>query len=185
MNSWVCAWTPGVIRSTTRGVGADAGGGEHVEAIEFVEGVDDDVADLGLDRLTEFVARLVVAVERARARRDAGGERDVQLAAGGDVEQQPLVVGEPGHRSAEERLGGVDHPLVPERRDRLPAPGAQVRFVVDEQRGTELLGEVLDRHAADRQPAVVADRCRVRQQPPGDRAHRRPPPHHTVCVTVR
>ena len=59
--------------------------------------------------------------------------------------------------------------------DRLAASGAQVVLVVDEQRGAELLGEVLDRHAADREPTVVADLRGVRQQAPLDRAHRRPP----------
>ncbi len=66
---------------------ADTGGGEDIEPIEFVEGVDHDVADLGFDCLAEFVAGLVVAVERARACRHAGRQRHVQLATGGDVEQ--------------------------------------------------------------------------------------------------
>ena len=47
----------------------DAGSAEHVEAVEFVEGVDHDVADLGLDRLMEFVTRPAVAVHRACVRR--------------------------------------------------------------------------------------------------------------------
>ena len=99
----------------------------------------------------------------------AGRQRDVQLAAGGDVEQQPLLVGEPGHRPAQERLGGVHDTAAAERRDRLAAAGAQVRLVVDEQRRAELVGEVGERATADAQPAVVTDRGRVGQQAERDR----------------
>ncbi len=164
---------------------ADTRGGQHVEAIEFVEGVDHDVADLGFDRLAEFVAGLVVAVERACAGGHAGRHRHVQFATGGDVEQQTLVVGEAGHRPAQERLGGVDHPLGPERRDRLSAPSSQMGFVVDEQRRAVVLGQRLDRHAADLEPAVVTDRRGVRQQPTRDRDSSRRPRQLDVCVRIR
>ena len=40
-----------------------------------------------------------------------------------DVELHALLVGQPGHGPAEERLGGVGHATGPERRDRLAAPG--------------------------------------------------------------
>ena len=46
--------------------GPDAVGGERVEAVELVEGVDDDVAHAGLDRHPQLGDRLVVAVQRAR-----------------------------------------------------------------------------------------------------------------------
>ena len=87
-----------------------AGGVERVEAVELVEAVDDDVAHAGLDRHAQLVDALVVAVQRARRRRHAGGQRDVQLAAAGHVEQHPLLVGEAGHRPAQERLRRVDRP---------------------------------------------------------------------------
>ena len=150
---------------------SDTSCSEHVEPVEFVEGVDDDVADLGFDRLTQFLAGLVVAVERARARRHTGGHRHVEFPAGGDIEQQPLVVGELRHRSAQERLGGVDHAFGPESGNRLATASAQMRFVVHEQRGAVLLGQRLDGDPTDLEPAVVADRRRVRQQPPRDRRH--------------
>ena len=125
---------------------------ERVEPVELVERVDDDVADAGLDRHPQLGDRLVVAVQHARRRRHTGSERDVQLAARGDVEQQPLVVRELGHRLAQERLGRVDHALVAERGDRLAAAVAQVRLVVDEQRRAEL-----GRQLGDRAPADVSE----------------------------
>ena len=97
---------------------------------------------------------------------------DVEFPAGRHVEQQPLVVGESGHRPAEEGLGRVDHPLVAERGDGLSATVAEMRFVVHEQRRAELGGEVGDRAAADGEPSVVADRRGVGQQPPWNRAQR-------------
>ncbi len=152
---------------------ADTGGGEHVEPIEFVEGVDDDVPHLGLDGLAEFVARLVVAVHGAGARRDAGGQRHVEFPARGDVEQQALVVRELCHRPAQERLGRIDDPLVSERGDGFTTPRSQMGLVVDEQRRAELLGEFLHRASADREHPVVPDGRRVRQQP----TTVRPPSH--------
>ncbi len=47
------------------GDGPDASRSEDVEAIELVEGVDDDVAHLDLAGPTQLVARLVVAVQGA------------------------------------------------------------------------------------------------------------------------
>ncbi len=95
----------------------------------------------------------------------------MEFPAGGDIEQQPLVVGELRHRSAQEGLGGVDHAFVPEGGNRLAATSAQMRFVVDEERCPVLLGQRLDGDPTDLEPAVVADRRRVRQQPPVDRRH--------------
>ena len=54
--------------------------------------------------------------------------------------------------------------------------GSKVGLVVDEQRAAELLDQRLDRHTADLEPSVVADRGRVRQESPLDRAHATPPP---------
>ena len=118
------------------------------------------------DRHAQFVDRLVVAVQRTGRGRHAGGEGDVQLAAGGDVEQQSFVVRQLRHRLAQERLGRVDHPLVTEGGDRLAAPVAQVGLVVHEQRRAELGGQVGDRarrrRAASRRAptAAVSDRSR-------------------------
>ena len=146
--------------------------GERVEAIELVERIDHDVAHAGGDRHPQLGQRLVVAVQGTRSGRDTGGQRDVEFPSGGDVEQQPLVVREPGHRRAQEGFRRVDHALMTERSHRLLAAGAQVRLVVHEQRCPEVGGEVGDRTPPDRQRAVRTDRRRVRQQPPWDRAQR-------------
>ena len=87
----------------------------------------------------------------------------MQLAAGGDVEVHALLVGEPGHGHAQERLGGVGD-AVGERGHGLAAAGPEVVLVVDEQRRAELAGHVEQVAAADRQAAVVADGGVVGQQ---------------------
>ena len=66
----------------------------------------------------------------------------MELAAGGDVEVEPLLVGQAGHRPAQERLRRVGG-AVGEGGGGLPAAGPQVRLVVDEQRRAELGDEVL------------------------------------------
>ena len=120
MYLWVWACTPG--RDAQQHVGdGEPVAVQRVEAIELVEAVDDDAPHAGRDRQPQLVDALVVAVHDARRGGHAGGEHDVQLATAGDVEQQPFLVREPGHRPAEERLGGVDHPARPEGGDRLAA----------------------------------------------------------------
>ena len=85
----------------------------------------------------QLVERLVVAVQDEAVGGHAGGQGDVELAAGRDVEVHALLVREPGHGRAEERLGGVGD-AVAEGGHRLPAAGPQVGLVVDEQRRAEL-----------------------------------------------
>ena len=80
-----------------------------------------------------------------------GGHRNVQFAAGGDVEQHPFVVGQAGHRPAEERLGGVHRPSMTERCDRFAATNPQLLFVVDEHRRAELGRDGRDVAPADGQ----------------------------------
>ena len=144
---------------------------QRVEPVELVERVDDDLTDPASERQAQLVEALVVAVHDAGARRHSRCQRHVQLAAGRDVEEHALLVGEAGHRLAQERLGGVDRPARSERRHRLAAAGAQVGLVVDEHRRTELGDELVDATAADRQRAVVGDRRVVRQQPPIEHGH--------------
>ena len=57
----------------------------------------------------------------------------MELTTGGDVEVHALLVGQPGHGSAQEGLGGVCHTVAPGR-DGLPAGAAQMVLVVDEKR---------------------------------------------------
>ena len=161
-NSWVWASTPGVARIRTFGrepVLRVEGG----EALELVEAVDDDATDAGLPRRLQLGHGLVVAVEDEPVGRHAGGEGDVELAAGGHVEVHPLLVGEARHRQAEERLGGVGDPVT-ERGHRLAAAGPEVGLVVDEQGRAEALGQLEHVAPADAEPSVVADGRRVGQQ---------------------
>jgi hypothetical protein len=72
----------------------------------------------------------------------------VQLAAGRHVEVHPLLVDQPGHGEAQERLGGVGHPVA-EGRHRLAAPGTEVVLVVDEERRAKGRRQVGDRAPAD------------------------------------
>ncbi len=73
---------------------------EGVEAIELVERVDDGAPDpCGAGHAQLFDA-LVVAVQHQAVGRERRRERDVQLAAGRDVEPQTLLIDEPHHRSA-------------------------------------------------------------------------------------
>ena len=92
-------------------LGPDRCGGRRVqqasEAGDLVEGVDDDAADALVQRHSQFVRRLVVAVQHEAAGGHAGRERDVELTAGGDIEVHTLLVGQARHGSAQEGLGGV------------------------------------------------------------------------------
>ncbi len=144
---------------------------EGVEAIELVEAVDDDAPHAGGDRQPQLVAALVVAVHDARRGRHSCSEDDVQLATTGDVEQQTLVVHDPGDRPAEERLGGVDDPTRTEGLDGFTTAVADVFDVVDEQRSPEPSGHLEERAATDAHRAIRLDRRRVGQQPGLDRRH--------------
>ena len=162
--SWVWASMPGVARTRIRGT-SPSSAVERREALELVEAVDDDAADAGLAGHPELVGRLVVAVQHEAVGGHAGRERDVELAAGGHVEVHALLVGQPRHRQAQERLGGVGHPVT-ERGDGLAATGPEVRLVVHEQRGAEPGGELLEVAAPDAQ-AALAHRGRVGEQVEG------------------
>ena len=152
-------------------------GDQGLDAVELVVAVDDDAPDAGGECQSQFVERLVVAVQDGALGGHAGGEDDLQLAAGGDVDAHPLLVHQPGDGAAQERLGCVGG-AVAEHRHRLAATGADVGLVVDEQRGAVAFGQVGHVAAADRQPAVVVDRGGVgqqveRQRRVGRRAHMR------------
>ena len=108
--------------------------------------------------------RLVVAVQDRGARRGTpADERDVELAAGRDVEVHTLLVGEPGHGPAQEGLRGVGDTVAPGRH-RLPAGVAQMVLVVDEERRAELLGQLEEVDATDVEVALLVHRRGPRQQ---------------------
>ena len=140
-----------------------ATGGEPLEAVELVEGVDDDPPHSGLDRGAQLVGRLVVAVEHDALGREAGVERHVQLAAGGHVEIEALVAHEPRHRRAEERLARVRDPVA-ELRSILAAAAAELALVVHVERRAELGREPDEIDTPHRHAAVGPDACRCREQ---------------------
>ena len=126
------------------GVRLDAGGDAHEHArgppelgghrrqpLDLVEGVDDDPADAELDGPLELAERLVVAVEADPLHREARARGHRQLAAGADVEREP-VLGQPArHGRAEERLAGVEDLVAGEGVAEGAGPGAEVVLVED------------------------------------------------------
>ena len=127
MYSWVCASTPGRDPHQHAGGSGVVSRHERVDAIELVEGVGDDAPDAPLQRQLQLGVGLVVAVEDDAAGREAGVERELQLAAGGDVEVQALVGHQAGHGTAQERLAGVRHRAGTERLAVLGRRGPAVR----------------------------------------------------------
>src|SRR5262249_5075936 len=88
-----------------------------------------------------------------------GGEsrvqRNVQLAAGRDVEVEPFLGDELRHGGAEKRLARV-RDAGPEGVAVGPATGPELVFVVHVERGAELGGQPGQVDAADGEAAVVA-----------------------------
>ena len=95
-------------------------------------------------------------------------ERDSHLPAGRDVERHLLLDGQRGHRLAQEGLGRVGD-AIPETRNGLAAPRAQVVLVVDEDRCADLLRELQEVDPANAQVTVTGDCGRVGKQAPLDR----------------
>ena len=138
MYSCVCASTPGVTRTMHRGRGT-AVGDQRLEPVELVErsrrrsGRRPPRA-----RRAARPSDLLLPWNTMRAGREPGVQRDVQLAAGRDVEVEPLLGDEPRHRGAEERLARVRD----RRRHRSASAysrqrAAQLVLVVDVQRRAE------------------------------------------------
>ena len=128
--------------------------GDLGEPLDLGEAVDDDPADAGVDGAAQLGVRLVVAVVADPGRVEAGAQRDGQLAAGADIQAQPLLVDPAGHGGAEEGLAGVEDVEGGERVAERPGAGPQVVLVEHVRRGHVLGDEVCHRHPADGQVAV-------------------------------
>ena len=63
-----------------------------------------------------------------------------ELATGGYVEVHALLVGQSGHGTTEERLGGIGH-AVSKGSDGLPAPSPEVGLVIDEKGRAKPVGQ--------------------------------------------
>lgn len=132
------------------------------DADDLLEGVEHDPADTGRDGPLDLVDGLVVAVEGDARGGHAGVQRGGQLAAGADIEVEPLLL-EPAHDGAgEEGLACVeDVGAGSERVGPGAAAGPEVGLVEEVGRGAELLGQPGDSDPADGQSTVLV---------PGDRA---------------
>ena len=138
-------------------------GDQALDPVDLVEGVDHDTAHPDRQGRGQLLGRLVVAVQDQPLGRYTGGQGYVEFAPRGHIEAHALLVDEPRHGHAQERLGGVGHPVAPGR-DRLAAGGTQMRLVVDEQWRAVGLGQLPDVAAADGQPSVSADGRSRRQE---------------------
>ena len=167
MYSCVCASTPGVTRTSTRGRGRPPATSASMRSSSWTPSTT-SLPTPSSSVESELELRLVVPVEHQALGGEAGPVRDVSLAAGRDVEIEPLLVDETRHRHAEERLAGVRDSAVAERGAVVAAPGAQLAFVVHVERGTERLRQ-REVAAADRQTAVAVDGRGTRKQAQVDR----------------
>ena len=117
---------------------------ECLDAVDLVEGVDDDATDATFEGEPQLRDRLGVAVQHETFGREAGLQREAGLTAGGDVEEQALLRDESRHRSAEERLARIRDRIGAERRGVLATAFAQFVLVVDVERRAVLTSELLD-----------------------------------------
>ena len=155
---------------------------QPLAALDLVEGVEDQVADPGAGGEEDLLVGLVVAVHVDPRRVEAGAQRHVQLAAGGDVDREPLLGEEPVGGGAGQRLAGEEDLEVGaaalEGLAVGAGPGAHVVLGVDVGGRAELGGELdtsqpatsrwprsltrlpgrIDRRARDR---VARDRARL------------------------
>ena len=134
---------------------------QPLAALDLVEGVEDQVPDAGPGREPDLVLGLVVAVHVDASGVEAGGQRQVQLAAGGDVDRQALIGEEPVGGGAGQRLARVQHlevvgPLG-EGAEVGARPDAHVVLVVDVGGGAELGRELDHVAAADLEVTALVD----------------------------
>ena len=132
---------------------------QPLAALDLVEGVEDQMADAGARGEEDLLVALVVAVHVDPRRVEAGAQRDVQLAAGGDVDREPLLGEEPVGGGAGERLAGEEHLEVAaaalERLAIGARPGAHLVLGVDVGGGAELGGELDHVAAGDLEMAAL------------------------------
>ena len=122
MYSWVCASTPVVARTSTRGRTPSSSASAPSRAISAKESTMIRPTP-AVRRLAELGDALVVAVQADPAQVHPGPLHHRQLAAGADVDAQTLLGHPAGHRGAEEGLGRVVDVPAGERARRRPGPG--------------------------------------------------------------
>ena len=139
------------------------GGVQRIQAVHLVEGVDDDPPDPLVDRHGQLDVALVVPVHHQAVGGHACVQRQEELTTGGHVYVHALLVGEPGHGPAEERLARICHPAT-EGGHCLAAPRPEVRLVVDEQGRAELVRQGHEVATPDRRTTAPVDGRGVGQE---------------------
>lgn len=155
MNSWVCASTPTVTRICTGWRTPSSSATCATRTISSKESSTIRPTPASTARRISAVV-LLLPWKAIRAAGDPGVQRGGQLAAGADVEVEPLLVQPADDGAGEERLARVEDVGVgPEGVAPGAAAGPEVGLVQEEGGGAELLGEAGDRQAADGQHAVL------------------------------
>jgi hypothetical protein len=147
---------------------------QPIGQLDLVEGVDDQVADAGLERIAELCLGLVVAVQMDAGWVEAGGQRHMELSARGDIHRQTLLAHHPVGGGGGERLARVDHleriGALIERAHVLAGTAAHVVLGIDVGGCPEPLGQLDDVTASDLQvAALVHARARRVDRRGGDR----------------
>ena len=136
-------------------LGAGAELGCHgLQAVDLVQGVQDDPADPGLHRAAEFADGLVVAVHGDAVGGDSGGQGHCQFTAGAHVELEPLLDHPAGDGLGQQGLARVVDVRVGEGGGVVPGAGTEVLLVHDEERSAVFGGEGAYADAADGDLAV-------------------------------
>src|SRR5918996_212546 len=102
----------------------------------------------------QLVVALVVAMDDEPLVRDAGAERELQLAPGRDVRTDTEPGEQPQDRDVRERLGAVDDLCIWRGLAVRPYARADRLLAVNDERRVVLGGERLDGDTADRQVAA-------------------------------
>ena len=160
MYSWVCASTPAVTRTITPVV-RPSSRGDLGQALDLVEGVDDDAARRRARRRARARASvLLLPWKPTRSIGKPARSATSQLAARADVEREPLLGQPADDRRAEERLAGVVDVVVGEGVAEGTRPGAEVVLVQDVRRGAVLADQLGQRHSPDAStPSVLGAVC--------------------------
>ena len=162
-----------------RGGVAGSLGEQLAQPLELVEVVDHEQADADVERPGELLAGLRVAVHDDALRGKARGEREVQLAGGGDVAPQALLGKDLEHGGAGERLRReaevhIVVPRVARGGAKRARAGAQVVLRDDVRRRAERARE-LDRVASAQLQAPALAHAAAERKDIGQACPRRHP----------
>ncbi len=139
---------------------------QALAALDLVEGVEDQVADAGARGEEDLLVALVVAVHVDAGRVEAGAQRHVQLAAGGDVDREALLGEQPVGGGAGKGLAGEEDFEVGSSPGEGLAVGARPRahllLGVDVGGGAVLGGELDHVAAGDLEVAALVDPATAR-----------------------